>query len=126
IELQQLAGSYPDSAATFRTRIEPSMSRISEISSDIHALSHRLHSSKLEMLGLVVAMKGFCRELAEQREVEIDFTHGQVPDILPPHVALCLFRVLQEGLSNAVKHSGVQSFSVQLEALPHQLQLTIR
>jgi PAS domain S-box-containing protein len=126
IELQQFAGSLPDSPARLRNQIEPMMKRISEISSDTHALSHRLHSSKLETLGLVAAMRGFCRELAEQRDVKIDFTHSEVPDILPPHVSLCLFRVLQEGLSNAVKHSGVRRFNVQLEGVLHQLQLTIR
>jgi PAS domain S-box-containing protein len=126
IELQQLVDSLPDSSPLLREQIEPLMTSISEISSDTHALSHRLHSSKLEMLGLVAAMKGFCRELAEQREVDIDFTHGNVPDNLPPQVSLCLFRVLQEGLSNAVKHSGVRRFSVHLEKLSDQLQLTIR
>jgi len=127
IELQQLADSLPeDSPARLRNQIEPLMNRISEISSDTHALSHRLHSSKLETLGLVAAMRGFCRELAEQRDVEIDFKHSNVPDILLPHVSLCLFRVLQEGLSNAVKHSGVRHFNVQLEKLPDELQLTIR
>jgi signal transduction histidine kinase len=126
IELQQFANGLPDSPARLRNQIEPLMKRISEISSDTHALSHRLHSSKLETLGLVAAMRGFCRELAEQRDVKIDFTHSEVPDILPPHVSLGLFRVLQEGLSNAVKHSGVRRFKVQLERVPDQLQLTIR
>ncbi len=125
IELQQFADSLPDSPARLRSQIEPLMKLISEISSDTHALSHRLHSSKLETLGLVAAMRGFCRELAEQRDVNIDFTHSEVPEILPPQVSLCLFRVLQEGLSNAVKHSGVRRFNVQLEKVPDQLQLTI-
>ena len=126
IELQQLADSLPDSPTRLRNQIDPLMKRVSDIASDTHALSHRLHSSKLATLGLVAAMRGFCRELAEQRDVNIDFTHSKIPDILSPSVSLCLFRVLQEGLSNAVKHSGVRCFSVQLESLPDQLQLTIR
>jgi PAS domain S-box-containing protein len=126
IELQQLADGPPDSPARLPSQVEPLMERISEISSDTHALSHRLHSSKLETLGLVAAMRGFCRELGEQREVKIDFTYSKVPESLPAHVSLCLFRVLQEGLGNAVKHSGVQNFTVQLKGVPDQLQLTIR
>jgi PAS domain S-box-containing protein len=126
IEFQQFADSLSDSPAHLQNQIEPLMKRISEISSDTHALTHRLHPSKLEMLGLVAAMRGFCREFAKQRDVKIDFTHIEVPDILPPHMSLCLFRVLQEGLSNAVKHSGVRRFNVQLEGVPDQLQLTIR
>lgn len=126
IELQQFADSLPDSLVQLQNQIEPLMKRISEISSDTHALTHRLHSSKLGTLGLVAAIRGFCRELADQRDVKIDFTYREVPDILPPQVSLCLFRVLQEGLSNAVKHSGVRRFNVQLEGLPNQLQLTVR
>jgi PAS domain S-box-containing protein len=126
IELQQLAGSLTDSREQRLSRTQPLMDFISDICSDLHALSHRLHSSKLEALGLVKAVKGFCRELAEQRDVKIDFTHNDVPDFLSPELSLCLFRVLQEGLNNAVKHSGVQQFEVRLEKASEELQLTIR
>jgi signal transduction histidine kinase len=96
------------------------------MSNDVHALSHRLHSSKLELLGLVRTIRSFCQELAKQRDVEIDFRHGEVPDFLPSQVSLCLYRILQEGLGNAVKHSGVRHFEVWLERVGDELQLTIR
>ncbi len=98
----------------------------SEISSAIHALSHELHSSKLELLGAVVAMRGFCAELSGQQKVEVDFSHNDVPQRVPPEIALCLFRVMQEALHNAVRHSGVRQFAVQLEGTSHALKLTVR
>jgi PAS domain S-box-containing protein len=98
----------------------------SEISSAIHALSHELHSSKLELLGAVVAMRGFCAELSGQQKVEVDFSHKDVPQRVPPEIALCLFRVMQEALHNAVRHSGVRQFAVQLEGTSHALRLTVR
>ena len=53
--------------------------RLAEIGQDIQALSHRLHSSKLEYLGIAVAAQSFCRELSERYKVQISFSHSEVP-----------------------------------------------
>jgi PAS domain S-box-containing protein len=123
--LQQVNQGLPDSQAPVRDRIDPLLNQITNISRGLRALSHRLHSSMLETLGLERAMRGFCRELAEQRDVKIDFVSTGVPNGLSSQVSLCLFRVLQEGLNNAVKYSNVRHFEVQLETLSDQLQLII-
>jgi PAS domain S-box-containing protein len=99
--------------------------RLAEIGKDIQALSHRLHSSKLEYLGIAVAAKSFCRELSEKQKVQIDFSHSDIPHNLPKEIALCLFRVLQEALQNGVKHSGVRHFKVELHATPGEIQLSV-
>jgi signal transduction histidine kinase len=99
--------------------------RITEIAQDVQGLSHRLHSSKLDYLGLATAAKSFCRELSEQTKVEIVFEHAGVPRTLSKEVSLCLFRVLQEGLQNAVKHSGVRRFSVDLQGTEESVELTV-
>jgi signal transduction histidine kinase len=91
----------------------------------VQGLSHRLHSSKLEYLGLATAAKSFCRELSEKGNVEIVFQHAGIPDDLPNEVSLCLFRVLQEGLQNAVKHSGVRSFAVDIQSTGESIELTV-
>jgi PAS domain S-box-containing protein len=126
VELQELANLSFESNPQLRNRIESLLKRTLEMSEDVHSLSHRLHSSKLELLGLVGTMRGFCQELAEQRDVEIDFRHSDVPNFLPAQISLCLFRILQEGLGNAVKHSGVRHFESWLERVANELQLTIR
>jgi PAS domain S-box-containing protein len=99
--------------------------RITEIAQDVQGLSHRLHSSKLDYLGLVTAAKSFCRELSEKTKVEIVFEHAGIPHALSKEVSLCLFRILQEGLQNAVKHSGVRSFSVDLHGTEESIELTV-
>jgi signal transduction histidine kinase len=88
--------------------------QILDISSSIHTLSHELHSSTLRYLDVVSAMRGFCAELSEQQKVDINFSHKKVPATVPREISLCLFRVLQEALHNAVKHSGVRFFDVEL------------
>ena len=88
--------------------------QIKDLGLDIQALSHRLHSSKLEYLGLDGAAGSFCREFSERQRVEIDFQSEGIPKTLPEEASLCLFRVLQEALQNAAKHSGSQHYQVSL------------
>ena len=82
-----------------------SSQQITELVSDIQALSHRLHPPKLELLGLEAAAAAFCEELSHRHGIKIDVHVENIPNSLPPEIALCLYRVLQEALQNVVKHS---------------------
>jgi len=126
IGLQKLEGALPESSAALRNQTAELSTRISEISKEVQALSHRLHSSKLELLGVVAAMKSFCSELSAQQAVEITFMHSDVPRSLPQDISLCLFRILQEALRNAVKHSGVRHFKADLRGVRGAILLTVR
>ena len=106
-------------------QIRHAQERISEIAKDVQGLSHRLHSSKLEYLGLATAANSFCKEVSEQNKVEVQFNHAGIPRNLAKEVSLCLFRVLQEALQNAVKHSGVKSFAVDLQGTADVIDLTV-
>jgi len=100
--------------------------RLSEIGNEVQSISHRLHSSKLELLGVVAACRSFCREVAERNKVTVDFAEEGNLRGMPPDVSLCLFRILQESLNNAIKHSGAQHFEVRLRAVPDEIQLAVR
>jgi signal transduction histidine kinase len=100
-----------------------------EISTGISHLSHQLHSSALEILGLEPALQGLTRDLALAYNLNIHFTNEGGPSIvLPGEVALCLFRVAQEALSNVVKHSGASFVEVHLNLSDQTkaIRLTIR
>jgi signal transduction histidine kinase len=71
-------------------------------------------------------MRGFCMELSQQQKVEIHFCEKSVPEPLPKEISICLFRVLQEALHNAVKHSQARHFEVELLGIPGAVSLTIR
>ena len=73
-----------------------------------------------------LAMRGFCEEIAAQNGVEVDFRSEDVPGTVPPDVSLCLFRVLQEALYNAVRHSEGRRFDVRLRGTASTLDLTVR
>jgi len=95
-----------------------------DISNDVQALSHDLHSSQLEYLGAVAGMRSWCKQFAERQKMEIEFKSG-VPSVLPFEVGLCLFRVLQEALHNASKHSGVKRVAVQIEEHSNEVHLIV-
>ena len=90
-----------------RSHLGELQKQTAEIGVDIQSLSHQLHSSHLEYLGIAAATKSFCQEFSKQQKMEIDFNARDVPSPLSPDISLCLFRVLQEALHNAAKHSGV-------------------
>jgi signal transduction histidine kinase len=126
IGLDQLKQQLPRSLAQLRGRMEELGNRASELSKNVQTLSHRLHSSKLEHLGLVTATRGFCREFSDQHQVEVRFSHEQVPGSLPQDTSLCLFRILQAALTNALKHSGVKYFEVRLNGTSEEIHLIVR
>ena len=125
MELDRQGQNLQASADELRWSMAEVYKQISELSSDIHSMSHRLHSLKLDSLGLAAAAKSFCCELAERQDVEVQFSSERVPRKLPEAISLCLFRVLQEALQNAVKHSGVRYFRVSLVGSTNQVALTV-
>jgi signal transduction histidine kinase len=124
IELDQLREKHNDLPSEVRGRMHELQQMTTDISSSVHALSHDLHSSKLEYLGVVAGIKSWCKEFGERQKMEIDFKTN-VASIPPPEVGVSLFRVLQEALHNAVKHSGVRRVEVQLREDSGEIHLIV-
>jgi PAS domain S-box-containing protein len=126
VHLDGLKQSRPTSATEFGSQIEELHKQVEGLASDVQALSHRLHSPKLELLGLAAVAGSFCREFSDGQGVEIDYHSENIPKELPQEVSLCLFRVLQEALQNATKHSGSRSFQVSFRGAASEIELTVR
>jgi signal transduction histidine kinase len=109
LELEQLQ----ENPSEIQPRVKALRGQIAELSNDVQALSHELHSSKLEYLGVVAGIRSWCKESGERQKIEIEF-RTDVSSNLPFDLGLCLFRVLQEAVHNAIKHSGVKRIEIQL------------
>ena len=116
IGLGQLWKMLPNSSVEERSRLQEMLNGIKELSADLHALSHQLHSSRLEHVGLVSALGGLCKEISEKYKIEVQFTECDPRLEIPKNVALSLFRVAQEALGNVVKHSGARKAKLELGA----------
>ncbi len=121
IELEQLE----DSPSDVRSRVQELRKHVTEISNDVQALSHELHSSKLEYLGAIGGMRSCCKEFGERQGMQIEFKSTEVETTVAPEIGLCLFRVLQEALHNAAKHSGVRRIEVQLREDSGEIHLVV-
>ena len=88
----ELQRSSSDQASERRDHVDALRRQTGEIAADIQALAHELHSSKVQLLGVVAAMSAFCSESSVRQNVEVDFSHQGVPATVPPDIALCLFR----------------------------------
>ena len=121
IELEQLE----DHPSEVHSRVQELRQQTTELSNDVQALSHDLHSSKLEYLGVVAGIKSWCKEFTERQKIEIELT-CDVSSRLPSDIGLCLFRVLQEATHNALKYSEVKRVQVQLREDSGEIHLIVR
>ena len=121
IDLELLGGA---GEAPARQMASEALDRTQALARSVHDLSHRLHPAKLRLIGLVPALQGLQRELARPGAA-ITVTHVDVPRNLPPDLTLCLFRIVQEGLQNALKHGRARNVSVDLRGGSDRLVLII-
>jgi len=126
MRLDCLKQTPPASANFFRHEISEVRQQITELVSDVQALSHRLHSPRLELLGLEAAAAALCEEVSNRHGVKIDVHVDNIPEAVPPEIALCLYRVLQEALQNVVKHSESPYTRVSLEGHTNDIRLTVK
>jgi PAS domain S-box-containing protein len=120
VELEQLQNDPSDA----QNRLQELRQQTVELSNDVQALSHELHSSKLEYLGVVSGMRSWCKEFGERQNMVIDFK-SDVSNVVPLDIGISLFRVLQEALHNAAKHSGVKRMEVQLQEVSNEIHLIV-
>jgi len=101
------------------------LNQVNDLASDIHKLSHRLHSSKLEHLGLCAALKELMRQLSKHGIVGTLKCHLR-DESLPSDIALGLFRVTQEALTNVIRHSKAKTVFIRVTEVNSAIRLTIK
>ncbi len=125
VELDLLGQAPPKSMAWLGGRMSELSAQVKQLSSAVHDLSHNLHPSKLEQLGLVAGVRGLCKEQIQAHGLEVEFTHQQMPPSIPDDTALCLYRIAQEALQNVIKHSGARHARVELRGREDGVSLRI-
>ncbi len=101
------------------------LDHVRELAFDLQSLSHRLHSSSLDHFGLEVATKRLCNEMGERLGIKIAFHSKNISRNLAQDIRLCLFRVIQEALQNAFKHSNARKVELSLIGTDEEVQLTV-
>jgi PAS domain S-box-containing protein len=125
VEIEQIKNDFPLEMAELQARLEKIRRNAEDISRDVQALSHELHSSKLSYLGLISAMRSSCKDFSETQKVDVVFESRDLPSPVPPEVSLSLFRILQEALHNAAKHGKARKVEVKLWGTPDEICLLV-
>ena len=125
LRIDKVTRMLPSGQVHLSGQLEQIWQQCSTLTADVQALSHELHPAILDNLGLVIAVKSFCREISEHSGAKVDFTNTNIPTSLPREVSLPLFRVIQQALHNSVKHSGAKHFEVRLEGKPGEIDLEV-
>jgi PAS domain S-box-containing protein len=127
LKIQMLRAGQPKSGRP--DQIHPTLSQLAatvqDIAEKVSNLSHQLHSSELEFLGLTIAVKSHCREWSERFHVVLRCICEGPLDNLDSTVALSFLRVVQEALHNVAKHSGAKKVVVELGADAETVTLAI-
>jgi signal transduction histidine kinase len=104
--------------------INETQDRVRELTLSVRDLSHQLHPARLRLIGLIAALHGLQEEVSRP-DITITFAHDNVPTTLLPDLTLCLFRIAQESLQNALKYSGARHVTLELRGGSDRLALTI-
>lgn len=125
VELDLLGKKPPETRDELGQNLTHLSSQVKQLSTFVHDLSHHLHPAKVEQLGLVTSLRALARDLSIAHETVIECLAEGISKTIPHPVALCLYRIAQESLRNALKHSEADEIIVKLSEEEDTLQLMI-
>jgi signal transduction histidine kinase len=123
--LDDLGTRLPVPALELHMQIETLSNQSRQLAKDVQTISRNLHVSKLDYLGLVLACEAFCRELSVRPQLAVAFNARDIPEYVEKEVSLCVYRVLQESVNNAVKHAGARHIGVALWEGNDEIRLVV-
>jgi PAS domain S-box-containing protein len=126
IEAGKLEHQLHDSATQVPETLRDMKQEMVKLSGDVHAISRQLHPSILEDLGLVDAILSECTGFREREGIVLDLVSTDIPAGIPKDVALCIYRVTQEGLKNVAKHAKATKVVVSLIGKDNSIRLSIQ
>jgi PAS domain S-box-containing protein len=126
IQMQRTATSAAAGPDSIYAGMQKLCANLTAIGLHVSRLSHQLHSSELEYLGLSVAITKLCREFSDQYSIKVVCGCTSIPAKLDNDMALTFLRVVQESLHNIAKHSGATEVHVEVTGASGELTLTVR
>jgi two-component system, chemotaxis family, CheB/CheR fusion protein len=124
IDLQHASDQLPHNPE-LRALVEAIASRASALSDDVRKISHGLHPSMLDDLGLSYALKALADEFSEREKMVVTFQRQNVPEHIPQNISATLYRITQEALRNVTKHAGRTHVKIMVSGTDDRIRLEI-
>lgn len=122
LNLNKIPEAYPGTLQ----KISQMKNELIKVSEDVHHISRQIHPSILDDLGLVRALESEFAMLMKREKLRVRFIKENVPAVISNEVALCLYRIIQEGLKNIAKHSGTGSADIFLTGDDNTIRVTVK
>jgi two-component system CheB/CheR fusion protein len=122
---QQMDLQIDDNPELARQKLRELRAKIGELSKEVRGISHRLHPAIIEDLGLASALRSLTEEFRGRERMITTFSQQDLPDQIPPGVAIGLYRIAQEALRNVAKHAGQTHVKVSLRGGSDELVLQV-
>jgi two-component system CheB/CheR fusion protein len=126
MDIETLRKELPADPSAIKTELERIRERSRTLSAEVRGISHELHPSALDHLGIAPALKSLVEEFGSREGMVASFHSRNVPENPRPEVAVALYRIVQEALRNVAKHAGKTHVKVMLEGLDQRLRLEVR
>jgi signal transduction histidine kinase len=93
---------------------------------EIQRITKNLHPSVLYDLGLISAVKGYCREFQQfYPAIQIHSQFGLEEQMVPESIKILIYRVLQEAMNNVAKHSEAKNVKIALASIENEIELIV-
>ena len=124
INLEQTRNALAGDSGSAEATLDSAIALTDETVTKLRGVSHGQRPPALETAGLDAALDGLCKNYSRQTGIPITYS-GMDTRTCSSAAGICLYRILQEGLSNCVKHSEANGIEIKLEQDSRQILLTI-
>ena len=109
-------------------RIEVANAKLSleKAMQEVRRISRNLRPSELDDLGVIPAVRSMCEEFKEVTKIEVDLRFSRLPETLSPEIEVTMYRIIQEALNNAAKHSEATRLSIYCTKVRSSLTIRIK
>src|SRR5207245_510171 len=111
--------------STFHERFDEAVGLLNKIQADIRTLSYVLHPPLLDERGLGAALRWYIDGFQKRSGIDVKLDMPRRPPRLPVEDEIALFRVVQEGLTNVLRHSGSAKARISVLMPEGHLQLCV-
>jgi two-component system sensor histidine kinase UhpB len=126
IQLDRLDERIPEGQEELKRRVADSRTLAARALADLRRVFSGLRPAILDDLGPVPAIRWFARNNLESAGIRAEVNAPGSFPALPPEMATALFRIVQEAVSNIIRHADAKSVTIDLQASDGRLQLQIR
>ncbi|MGC9996860.1 MAG: sensor histidine kinase [Terriglobia bacterium] len=125
VEVGSLEATIPTGATQIKDHVDKIKSVAETTVETVRNIALLLRPSMLDDLGLIAALEWQGREVSRRSETEVEIQHVGVSETIPDEYKICIYRLVQEALNNAARHSAAKNAKVTVEQKTNKILVTV-